>query len=75
MLDEIYQPDNLIRFAAVAEDKYYILFSQPAQVAVDRFGWMQKMAGRAGGGQCRADFSANDTGLADTADYAEPEQL
>ena len=62
------QADDLLRFAALREDQHHVVRAHPAQVAVDRLGRVQAMAGRAGRGQRGHDLLADQAGLAHAGD-------
>src|SRR5207302_10968127 len=67
-LERVEQRDNFSRFAAVRYREHYIATRNHAEIAVQRFGRMQKKRRRARAGKCGGDFFANDTGLAHTGD-------
>ena len=53
------QPQDLRRLAALGENQRHVVGMDAAQVAVDRLGRVEAMAGRAGGGQRGHDLLAD----------------
>ena len=62
------QADDLLGLAALREDQHHVVAAHAAQVAVDRLGRVQAMAGRAGRGQRGHDLLADQPRLAHAAD-------
>jgi hypothetical protein len=62
--DRLEEPQQLVGLAAVRQRDDDIVALNDAEVAVDRFGRMQKEGRRAGARQRRGDLAADDAGLA-----------
>ena len=62
------QADDLFRFAALREHQHHVVAADAAQVAVDRLGRVQAMAGGAGRGQRGHDLLAHQSRLAHAGD-------
>ncbi len=58
-LDRFQQRNNFFRFAAITHREHNVIAHQHAQIAVNRFGRMQKRSRRTGARKCRGDFSAD----------------
>ncbi len=69
------QADDLLRLAALREDQHHVVAADAAQVAVDRLGRVQAMAGRAGRGQRGHDLLAHQPRLAHAGDDHVPPAL
>ncbi len=63
-LDELQEPDELQRLAAVGQGDHHVAVRQHAQVAVDRLSRVQEQGRRAGAGERCGQLVGDDAGLA-----------